>query len=452
MPNRKKLENLITISEDARKGPLAIACCASINSDIRAFEIFLDIVKAKNKEKPIDAIIIAGDLIDAVFYSTKKIIPVEYSYSLVSENEMSGELATYIQLENELTALSLQNPIKSPLELAHYVKSSNLFGFRDHSLAERYIELYAIAKSRLQNSGGESTTKESTEINELLNEHEHKEFSSLHEIFSKSLENFKYRRLDDFCLAILQDSNGPREFKEKAGDYLALIGKAEIARSEIYMKIDSMLDDMRREFGISSFVVPGDKDGIEMKSIFNDKYLHMNNENGISLPSNLCIKQTIFNNISIAGYGGEEENLPWIPRLSKIPFNRQQMGAFLSKTDPDIAVVHTAPLKKEKGTFLPSDPLIKYAQAQAPYTIITGHDATPQIDRIRLSSYNEEEIFTYIINTGKLGRYGEKFCNGFFAMLNFDEDSELARADIYRINDYDAGTYTPVVSFCSGQE
>lgn len=240
------------------------------------------------------------------------------------------------------------------------------------------------------------------------------------------------------------DEKCPAELKQAAEDYLQLY---EVTKSNMLSEYKKIKDKFSK-IAVPVLTIPGNHD-TSLEGILEEEDLHL--------------KSREIKGVRFAGYGGADIIPIWMPEELVIPFREGWQGftffsepyGFLSKEDPDVALVHMPPLgacdvvnknhtEDAKGEkHVGSQGIEAYILQESPNLVLSGHiHEAIGVERLGRS---------YVINPGNLGRfYDQEQGYGTFMELELDEVNDLAKATLLKIKpamDKNASVIEPIAEY-----
>ncbi len=201
---------------------------------------------------------------------------------------------------------------------------------------------------------------------------------------------------------VLENEKVHSELKLAARDFREMETEFDKRTKEQYARISEVFE----KFSKPIMIVPGNWDSANFNEFFSQCSVHKNGRD--------------IDGLSFAGYGGSPEmpvmsgdkgSVPGIPVTRIVNYDEDEMYAFLSNADPDVAVTHNHQRVnfrnsggvRHAGSFA----LTAYLRGECPKMVLCGHSHIP---------YLVEDGKTWIVNPGNLGKY-EKQDYGTFAEI-----------------------------------
>ena len=191
-------------------------------------------------------------------------------------------------------------------------------------------------------------------------------------------------------------------------------------------------------------VIPGNYDP-DFENIFGDNDLHLRN--------------TVFGEAKISGYGGADAFPPHIGLLNRfneiVPFDHKELYEFLKSENPDIDLTHNPPKglcdDMFNGQNVGTPATTQYIQENSPKIVLAGHihEAGPLGNNPNGVQGIAQSGSSIIVNPGNLGRFGlldgmsleptMQFDYGTFAQLDVEADGSLVAVSQYSLSSPERG-------------
>ncbi len=234
------------------------------------------------------------------------------------------------------------------------------------------------------------------------------------------VEGFDGKTLEEIADKLSANNECPEVLKRGAQAYIELNEKAKAETDRQYAELKKFFES----FKAPVLTVPGNWDTTNLDDFLAEYNLHNKNHREVA-------------GVSFAGYGASYESMRGILPVSlEMPFAQTEMFEFLSKHDPDIAVVHCPPYgicdTNGRGEHIGIFGIRAYIAEQCPNVVLVGHNHEPSVEQLGN---------TVVINPGNLGRYALNPSRGngaFGTFVEFElgDHNYFKEATLYQITEH----------------